>query len=181
MEYAKKNTRKFDRYIKVLAKKKGKRLSANAVSLLDSYLHSILETRVALACQFRDTANPSRVTLLQRDIQTAINRKWNIQMDKDFTDFVHDALDQYSTHSKGSRANKAGLTVSVGRVDRLVRDQDGVISHQIEKSVFIYVAALIEFVILFVFRNIQEQFPNETRFEKHMIAKVFEMFTFFTE
>lgn len=176
--YTKKNTQRFDRYIKTLSKKNNKSLSADAISLLDSYLHNILETRIVKACRFRDTANPSRVTLLKRDIQAAIYNTWNAKVDREFTEFVRAVIDRYKTRSDRSRTDRAGLTISVGRVERLVRNQDCAASHQNELCVFIYVAALIEFVILFVFRHVDVLFSGESHVEKNMIAKVFEKYPF---
>lgn len=175
--YTKKNTQRFDRYIKALAKKNEKSMSADAISLLDSHLHSILETRVVKACRFRDTANPSRVTLLKRDIQAAIYNTWNAKMDREFTEFVRKVIERYKSHDDRSRTDRAGLTVSVGRVERLVRNQDCAASHQNELCVFIYVAALLEFVILFVFRQADKLFSS-IHIEKNMVAKVFEKYTF---
>ena len=174
----KKNTQRFDRYIKAISKTQHQSLSADAISLMDCHLHSILESRVVKACRFRDTANPSRVTLLKRDIQAAIYNTWNSKIDRNFTDFVRKVEDRYKSRTDRSRTDRAGLTVSVGRVERLVRDQDCAASHQNELRVFIYVAALIEFVIVFVLEQCLILFPKVTHIEKNMVAKVFENYAY---
>jgi len=118
--------------------------------------------------------------LLKRDIQAAIYNTWNAKIDREFTEYVRKVIERYKTHDDRSRTDRAGLTVSVGRVERLVRSQDCASAHQNELCVFIYIASLLEFVILFVFKNIYKLFPDHSRIEKNMIAKVFEKYIFLT-
>jgi hypothetical protein len=159
-------TNRFDRYIRIIFHKllPGQVIKSDGVTWLHNQLITFIEKICSEAFRYMQTSKPSRVTLMERDMELGIFQVLPHDMREVASDFLTHTLERYDKSSNRSKTKRAGLYVSTGRCELYVRTF--IAGHQIRRKVFIMVASCIEYLLTEVFHTVKSALESTEESER---------------
>ncbi len=149
-------TDKFNRYIKLVLKGTLNRyiIREDALDWINIQLVDFVKRLVEESTRFMQTATPPRVSLLERDVHAGIQELLPDSMRRLAETYIQGRLtDFFKNTEERNKTKRANLRVSIGRCTLHIRRN--LPNHQIRQTIFIVVAALLEYLLCELADNIK--------------------------